>query len=148
MKIILKCDVKNIGNNGETKEVASGFARNYLIPFGLAVEATKLNYKKIDRNKTLIEKSNNEEINLAKNIAEELESTEFLIKVKIGKNNKIFGAVTKLTICKILKDKGFNIKKQNIFLYENIKKIGTYIVKIKLHSTVIANMKILVANNN
>jgi large subunit ribosomal protein L9 len=148
MKIILKCDVKNIGKNGETKEVSSGFARNYLIPFDLAIEATKLNYKKINRNKILLEKSNDKEINLAKNIAKELESFEFLVKVKTGKNNKIFGAVTKLTIYKTLKNKGFNIKKQNILLYENIKKIGAYTVKVKLHNSVISNIKILIIDDN
>ncbi len=142
MKVILRTDITNVGRQGEVKDVAAGFARNYLLPKKLVMEATVQNMKIWEREKTKLEKVREEIITNAKIIAEKIENTEFSIKVKLGENGKIFGSVTAANLAKLFAEKDFNINKHDILLPAPIKEVGKISVNIRLHPEVIAKVNI------
>ena len=142
MKVILRTDITNIGRQGEVKDVAAGFARNYLLPKKLVMQATVQNMKIWEREKIKLEKVREEIITNAKIIAEKIENTEFSIKVKLGENGKIFGSVTAANLAKLFAEKDFNINKHDILLPAPIKEIGKISVNIRLHPEVIAKVNI------
>ncbi|MDR1662901.1 MAG: 50S ribosomal protein L9 [Endomicrobium sp.] len=144
MKVILISDVINVGHQGEVKEVSSGFARNYLVPQNLAMEATLANLKIWEREKLKFEKQREEIILAAKEIAFKMEAVEFIVKVKKGENGKIFGSVTSANLSKIFKEKGFEIDKRDIFLSDSIKEVGCYEVNVRLHPKVVVKVRLVV----
>ena len=142
MKVILRTDITNVGRQGEVKDVAAGFARNYLLPKELVMEATAQNMKIWEREKIKLEKIREEIISNAKIVAEKIENTEFSIKVKLGENGKIFGSVTVANLAKLFAEKDFNINKHDILLPAPIKEVGKISVNIRLHPEVIAKVNI------
>ena len=142
MKVILRTDITNVGRQGEVKDVAAGFARNYLLPKELVMEATAQNMKIWEREKIKLEKIREEVISNAKIVAEKIENTEFSIKVKLGENGKIFGSVTVANLAKLFAEKDFNINKHDILLPAPIKEVGKISVNIRLHPEVIAKVNI------
>jgi large subunit ribosomal protein L9 len=144
MKVILKSDIRDVGRQGEIKEVSAGFARNYLIPQNLVMEANNLNLKIWEREKGRLEKHREEIINSAKEIASKMETSKFVAKVKIGENGKIFGLITTATLAKIFENNGFEVNKRNILLLDDIKRIGSYEINVRLHPEVIAKIKLFV----
>ena len=142
MKVILRTDITNVGRQGEVKDVAAGFARNYLLPKKLVMEATIQNMKIWEREKIKLEKVREEIITNAKIIAEKIENTEFSIKVKLGENGKIVGSVTAVNLVKLFAEKDFNINKHDILLPAPIKEIGKISVNIRLHPEVTAKVNI------
>jgi large subunit ribosomal protein L9 len=141
MKVILRDDIVNIGKQGEVKEVAPGFARNFLLPKKLVMEATSQNLKVWERERIKLEKIREEKINEAKELAVKLEAEEFSIKVNLGENGKIFGSVTTANIVQELANKGFKISKKDILLADNIKDIGNYEIPLRLHPEVHTKIK-------
>jgi large subunit ribosomal protein L9 len=146
MKVILKSDIPNVGRQGETKEVSAGFARNYLIPQNLVMEANSLNLRIWERERGRLEKHREEIINFAKEISSKMETSEFVAKVKTGENGKIFGLITTSKLAKIFEDNGFKVNKRDILLLDNIKKIGNYEINVRLHAEVVAKVKLSVIN--
>ncbi len=146
MKVILRSDITNVGRQGEIKDVSAGFVRNYLVPQNLAMEATPQNLKIWEREKVKLEKQREEVINAAKATAEKLEANEFITKVKIGENGKIFGSVTNSNIAKLFKDQGFEVNKRDILLADSIKETGNYEISVRLHPEVVAKVKVSVVN--
>jgi len=146
MKVILRSDITNVGRQGEVKEVSAGFARNFLVPQGLVMEATPQNLKIWEREKTKLEKQREEIIAAAKETAEKLNADEFATKVKIGENGKIFGSITTANIAKILAEKGYEVNKKDILLSDNIKEVGNYEIGIRLHPEVVAKVKLSVVS--
>ena len=146
MKVILRSDITNIGRQGEIKEVSPGFARNYLIPQSLAMEATAQNMKIWEREKHKLEKQREDIIAAAKEVAVKLEAAEFSAKVKVGENGKVFGSVTTSNLAKILEDQGFEVNKRDILLSDSIKELGNYEISIRLHPEVTAKIKLAVAS--
>jgi large subunit ribosomal protein L9 len=144
MKVILRSDITNVGRQGEVKEVSPGFARNYLVPQNLAMEANPANLKIWERERVKLEKQREETIAGAKEIASKIEAVEFTVKVKLGENGKIFGSVTPANISKIFEEKGFEINKRDILLSHNIKEVGNYEVNIRLHPEVVVKAKLVV----
>jgi large subunit ribosomal protein L9 len=144
MKVILRADITNVGRQGEVKEVAPGFARNYLLPRNLVMEATDANMKLWSREKVKLEKQREQIIKAEQEIAGKIEKTSFTIQVKIGESGKLFGSVTNATIAKLLEDNGFKVDKHSILLSEAIKEVGVYTVDIRLHPEVIAKLKLWV----
>ena len=133
MKVIFNVDVKGQGKKGEMKEVSSGYARNYLIPRGLAAEATADNINALK----LKEKAKAAQIAREKAQAEEnarkLEGVQVLIRARAGSSGKLFGAVTSQEICDALKEQfDIDIEKNKIVQAEPIKTFGSYTVKAKL----------------
>ncbi|MDR2665964.1 MAG: 50S ribosomal protein L9 [Endomicrobium sp.] len=144
MKVILRSDITNVGRQGEIKNVAAGFARNYLVPKSLAMEANTRNLKIWERERVKLEKQREELIDKARKFASKMETSKFVAKVKIGGNGKIFGSITTLNLVKIFKNNGFEIKKHDIFLSNSIKEIGDYEISVRLHPEVIAKTKLSV----
>jgi large subunit ribosomal protein L9 len=142
MKVILRTDITNVGRQGDIKEVSPGYARNYLLPKKMAMEATEQNLKLWEREKVRLEKQREQIIADAKVLAEKIEKASFTITVKVGDSGKLFGSVTTANIAKALADSGFSIDKHDILLPEPIKEVGAYTVDIRLHPEVIAKAKV------
>ena len=144
MKIILKEDFENLGKVGEVVEVKDGFARNYLIPKQVALQATQQNLKIIDqekaRNKIKLSKDKRD----AELLAEQLKEVSLTANVQVGEEDKLFGAVTSQNISELLSSKGFEIDKRKIQLEEPLKALGVFEVPIKLHTEVEAKIKVWV----
>ena len=107
MKVILRTDTLNIGRQGEIKDVADGYARNYLLPRQMALEATPANLKRWEKEKVTLEKVRLDNIEKAKVTAEQIEKLSLAITVKVGEEGKLFGSVTNADIMRVLKDNGF-----------------------------------------
>ncbi len=144
MKVILKQDVNSIGTVGDIVTVKNGYARNYLIPKGIALEATAGNLKQIEQEKKSLEMQKNREKKAAEHAASEMNNVSVTISVSVGEEDKLFGSVTSQDIADALKEKGFEIDKRKIVLDEPIKVLGIYSVPIKLHSEVEAKVKVWV----
>ncbi|MDZ7314975.1 MAG: 50S ribosomal protein L9 [candidate division KSB1 bacterium] len=144
MKIILKSDIDKLGKAGDIVETKRGYARNYLIPKGYAVEATPANLKIIEQEKAAAMRRLQKEIDEAKKFAEQLENVSVTATVQVGEENRVFGAVTNQTIAELLAEKGIEIDRKKILLEEPIKQLGVFDVPIKLHSEVEAKIKVWV----
>ena len=142
MKVILRKDIANLGKAGDIKEVASGYGRNYLIPKGLAFEATLGRIKDIKMHKENIDKKNVREINDAKELAGKIAGKIFTIKAKAGEEGRLFGSVTPADIAKVISDEGIKIDKRKIILEEHIKSLGNFTVQVKFHPEVAAAINI------
>ncbi|MBR6352496.1 MAG: 50S ribosomal protein L9 [Oscillospiraceae bacterium] len=145
MKVIFSTDVRGQGKKGEMKEVSDGYARNYLIPRGLAAEATADNINAMK----LKEKAKAAQIAREKAQAEEnarkLEGVQVLIRARAGSSGKLFGAVTSQEICDALKEQfDIDIEKNKIVQAEPIKTFGSYTVKAKLGYEVSGSINVLV----
>ena len=144
MKVILKDDVKNVGNMGQIIDVADGFARNYLVPRGLAVEANTKNIKSLEHEKRIIQEKAKKIKNQAQELSDKLSAVTLVIKAKAGEEGKLFGSVTTMDIAEQLKNEGIEIDKKKVVLDEPIKRIGSYPVQIKLHADVATQINIQV----
>lgn len=144
MKIILKSDIDKLGKAGDIVETKRGYARNYLIPKGYAVEATPANLKIIEQEKAAAMRRLQKEIEEAKKFAEQLENVSVTATVQVGEENRVFGAVTNQTIAELLAEKGIEIDRKKILLEEPIKQLGVFDVPVKLHSEVEAKIKVWV----
>ncbi len=144
MKVILKQEIEKLGNPGDIVTVKDGYARNYLLPRGLAVPATPGNLRAIEEEKKLAELRASREKRAAEKLAEKLNSVSVTATVSVGEEDKIFGAVTSQTIAELLKEKGYDIDRRKIHLEEPIKALGIYDVPIKLHPEVEAKVKVWV----
>lgn len=142
MKIILRKDVKNLGNTSEIKEVKNGYANNYLIPKNLAYPATD-QYLKIFENEKKIALKRLEKMNKeAQDLKEKLENLSLNINVKVGEDEKLFGSVTSQDIVEKLEEQGINLSKKQITIKENIRKLGIYNIPIKIASEIEATLKV------
>ena len=132
MKVILLQDIKNVGKKEEIINANDGYARNYLFPKKLAIEATKDNLAKLQAKKTSEANKKQAEIELNKQIAKQIEKIELQIKTKAGENGKIFGGITSKEISDELKKQyEIEIDKKKIVLKEAIKTLGKFQVEIK-----------------
>ena len=145
MKVILKEDVKSIGSMGQVVDVSDGFARNYLVPRRLAVEANVKNIKSLEHEKKVIQEKARKVKNSVQDLADRLANITVVIKTKAGEEGKLFGSVTTMDIAEQLKNQGIEIDKKKISLDEPIKRLGTYAVNLKLHSEITAqvNMQVI-----
>jgi large subunit ribosomal protein L9 len=146
MKVILIKDVKGTGKVGDTKEVADGFARNMLIPKGLALEATPQNLENLAEQKRLEAERIAKETAEAKAFADKINGKIVTAKVKAGKEGKLFGSVTVANVAELLKAQyDIDIDKKKITLKDDIKSFGTYDAEVKFYVGVTAKIKIQVA---
>ena len=142
MKVILRADITNIGRQGTIKDVAAGFARNFLLPKKLAMEATPQNMKIWEREKVKLEKQRDEVIANALTIKENIEKITFSTKVKVGENGKIFGSITTNHLAKLFAQEGFTINKHDILLPAPVKEVGKLSINIRLHPEVLAKVAV------
>ena len=146
MKIILRENVDTLGQIGEVVTVKDGYARNYLLPRGLAYMATASNVRVLDEEKKRLQVRMNKELKDAEKIAAELEKHEnaVTISMPVGEEDKLFGTVTKEMIAEKLTERGFAIDKRKIEIEEPIRVLGIYTVNIKLHHNVTGKVKVWV----
>ncbi len=146
MKVILTQEVKKLGLKGQVLEVSDGYARNFLIPQGLAEEATKTKLKEIQEKSVKDEKKKSSEKENAEALKMKLHGKKIEIKVKAGAGDKLFGAVTVKEIADILqKEFRVSIDKKKIDVGEPIKHLGQYNIKLKIYPSVQAEVKLIVA---
>ena len=136
MKVILLQDVKGQGKKGEIVNASDGYARNFLLPKKLAVEANDTNMKAWKRNKAKEEAAAAEKLADAQAKAKEIKGKTFVLKAKAGEGERLFGSVTNMDVAAALEENGVSVDKRNIEMEEHIKTIGQYKVKIKLHPQV------------
>lgn len=144
MNIILTETVDNLGNAGDLLKVKDGFARNFLIPRGLAILATTQNIKTLDHEKRLVQDRLNKTRREAQALASRIESVSCTVTKPVGEEEKLFGAVTSADIQTSLKNEGFDIDRKKIKLDEPIKSLGIFTVPVKVYAEVTANLKVWV----
>jgi len=144
MKIILKNDVKHLGSYGDEVEVADGYGRNYLVPKGLALQATAKNKSIIAQKKKVILARLEKEREEAESVVNKLLAEDICFKRKVGENEKIFGSVTSQDIAEFLNARGFKIDKRKILLDDPIKSLGFFQVPIKVHQNVPCTLNVKV----
>ncbi len=143
MEVILKQDVKGTGKAGEVVKVSDGFARNKLIPAGLAIEATPGNMKAYEREKAKIAEKYAQNKAEAEAFAARISSNEVVVRTKVGDNGKLFGSITSMDIAEAIKEQtGEEIDKRKIVLDKPIKETGVYDVEVKLFQDVNAKVKV------
>jgi large subunit ribosomal protein L9 len=144
MKVILKEEIKKLGKMGQIVDVADGYARNYLVPKGLAVEANTKNIRSMEHAKKIIQEKSRKMKDSAQDFASRISSLTLTIKAKAGEEEKLFGSVTTMDIAEALLNEGIEIDKKKISLEEPIKRLGSYSVQIKLHPDVSVPLNIQV----
>jgi large subunit ribosomal protein L9 len=148
MQIILQEDIDKLGHRGDVVTVAPGYARNYLLPRKLAVEATEGNLKAIERIRAALAKKTATEIESAQKQAELLNLVALKFTRKTGENDQMFGSVTSADVAEALAAQGFKIDKRQVQLAEPIKIIGESPVTIKIFREVTAQIKVSVEKEN
>lgn len=146
MKVILTEDVKNLGNAGDVVDVADGFARNFLIPKNLVVQATKGNLARVEQIRSARASREEKRKRTLTALAEKLEGFSVDIPVQVGEDDRVFGAVTNTMIADALRAKGFNIERKSIQLEDPIKQLGVYNIEIKLHAEVRPQIRVWVVS--
>ena len=144
MKVILKQNVDSLGKAGDAVKVADGYARNYLIPKGLAVEASNWSLKAFENEKKQIMKNIETERKKAEAMIERLAGVTISLTRRVGEQDKLFGSVTTKDIEKSLHDLGIEIDKKMILLEEPIKTPGEFLAKIKLQPGAVTDIKVTV----
>lgn len=144
MKIILKKDVEKLGNIGDVVSVKDGYARNFLIPQGLGIKATRSNIKMAEDLKNIQEKKSRKAETSAQNLAKKLKDISVTATVKAGEDDKLFGSVTSQVIADLVAEKGIRIDKHDILLEEPIKELGVFDVPVKLGAGVKGEIKVWV----
>lgn len=144
MQVILRKDIEKLGAAGDMVEVSNGYGRNYLLPKGLAIEATPRNIKTIEHEKRLITERKKSELGDAEEIKRKISEISVTIAMQAGEEDKLFGAVTTMDIAEALSKDGISIDKKNILLEEPIKRLGIYNVNVKVHPEVMTELKVWV----
>jgi large subunit ribosomal protein L9 len=144
MEVILRQAVENLGHPGDVVTVSPGYARNFLLPRGVAFAATEGNKKRIAQEKARLEAAEAERREAAANVAKQLEEVSITFSARVGDEGKLFGSVTTADIAHQLEQQGFTIEKRQIDLHEPIKALGVYRVPVRLHADVRPEIKVWV----
>lgn len=142
MKVILKENIDTLGHIGDIVKVAPGYARNYLVPKGLAIEATVKNAKALDHVKRQMEYKKNKVLEQARGLAARIEAISLNLSHQAGEEGKLFGAVTNMELAEQLKALGIDIDRKRILLAEPLKHVGEFTATVKIHPEVNANLKV------
>jgi large subunit ribosomal protein L9 len=144
MQIILQEDVEKLGTRGQVVDVAEGYARNFLLPRKLALEASAGNMKRLEKMRATFAKKEATEKGDAQKLAELLAGVSLELTRKAGENDQLFGSVTSADISEALAAKGFTVEKRKIALVDPIKVVGDFEIPVKLHREIAANVKLSV----
>lgn len=144
MQVILKENIDNLGTIGDVVQVSAGYARNFLLPQGLVVQANENQVAQIEHHKRLLEKKRLAQKTKADELAAKLKDLSCTLTRKVGKGDKLFGSVGVNDIAVELENAGFPIQKSQIQLEENIKTLGVHPVTIRLQPDVTAEIKVWV----
>jgi large subunit ribosomal protein L9 len=144
MEVILREAVEKLGHPGDVVKVSPGFARNYLLPRGIAYEATPGNLKRIAQEKGRLEAAETAKRAAAQEVSAKFEAVSLTFSARVGEEGKLFGSVTSGDIAAQLELQGLHVEKRMIDLHEPIRALGVYKVPIKLHADVKAEIKVWV----
>jgi large subunit ribosomal protein L9 len=144
MELLLREDVENLGTRGELVKVRAGYGRNFLLPRGLAVQATPSNVKQIDQQRRALLKKTVAERDGAQQQADLLKEVILDFARKVGEHGLLYGSVTSMDVADGLAAQGYEIDRKRIQLKDPIKEVGEYQVPIKLHRDVTAELKVVV----
>lgn len=144
MQIILRADVDNLGRLGEVVKVKPGYGRNYLIPKGMAMPATKANMNIFERERKKLEFQMEKIRHAAQSMADRLNEAHVIIPVRVGENEKLYGSVTTTNIGEALSELGIEVDRRKIILENPIRSLGDFEVQVKLHQDVKCLVKVSV----
>lgn len=145
MRVILLKDVDKLGKQFETKDVADGYAKNFLLPKGLAKQATKNAMIWAKTQLEISAKKTEEDLKIVQQQASSIDGQEITVQVKVGDKDQLFESINDQKICDKLKEAGFEIEKKQIILDEPIKQLGEFPVKIKFSHNLEAEIKVVVS---
>ena len=144
MRVILLSDQRHLGKRGEVVDVKPGFGRNYLVPQGIALEASHANVKYFEQQRTKIDAQHAKERDAAAEIAAKLNGTRLEIPKRVGETGTLYGSVTAGDVAELLEKKGFTVDRRRIDLEGGIKTLGDHSVRIELHPEVVAEVTVSV----
>ena len=144
MKVILTQEVDTLGSIGDIVNVRNGYARNYLLPRGLASVANESNKAALDHQKRVLDKRRAAVLATAKELGSQIEKTSVTVAKQVGEDEKIFGSVTTAEIEELLNAEGIKVSRKDITILEDIKKVGVYSAQVKLHGEVAPKFKVWV----
>lgn len=145
MKLILRADVENLGRLGDLVEVKSGYGRNYLVPQGLAMLATKANLKAFELERKKLQQKMDALRAGAQSVADRVNNLVVRLEVRVGEGDKMYGSVTATNIVDAMLEQGVEIDRRKLVLDEPIRALGEYDVKVKLHQDVDSSVKVIIA---
>jgi large subunit ribosomal protein L9 len=143
-QVLLREDIENLGARGEIVRVKAGYARNYLLPRNLGVEATANNVRQIEGEKAALAKREAKERGTAEMQASQLQKLTLKFERKVGEAGVLYGSVTSMDIAHELKEQGYELDRRKIVLREPIKRFGSYTVPVRLHREVIVELPVQV----
>jgi large subunit ribosomal protein L9 len=144
MEVILRQAVESLGKPGDVVKVSNGYARNFLLPHGVAFEATPGNLKRIQLERDRLDAAENERRAAAQALAEKFEQVQLTFSARVGEEGKLFGSVTSADVAQQLEAQGFHVEKRQIDLHEPIKALGVYRIPIRLHADVKPEIRVWV----
>ena len=144
-KVLLREDVDDLGARGEIVRVRAGYARNYLLPRNLAVEATAGNVKGIESERAALLKKEAKERASAESQSQQMSTLELEFRRKAGEQGALYGSVTSMDVAEALRERGYEIERHRIHLREPLKRVGDYTVPVRLHRDVTIDLKVRVA---
>ncbi|MFZ0890438.1 MAG: 50S ribosomal protein L9 [Candidatus Binataceae bacterium] len=145
VQVILREDVANLGRTGDVVKVRAGYARNYLLPRKLAVEANPKNLREFEHHKRLAMARRETRKNAALGLKGQIEALSVTLTARAGEEGKLFGSVTNIDLERALRERGIEVDRRKILLAEPIKQLGDFVVPIKVEPEVEANLKVTVA---
>lgn len=144
VQLILRDDVPNLGKIGDVVRVKPGYARNYLLPRGLAVEASPKNLRVLEHQKRVIAAKADREHKSAEASAKRLDGLQITVRARAGEEGRLFGSVTNMDVERLLADKGFQVERRRIVLDDPIKQLGTYPITVQVGRAVRATVQLTV----
>jgi large subunit ribosomal protein L9 len=144
MEVILRQAVDNLGHTGDIVKVSPGYARNFLLPRGLAYEATTGNKKRLEQERSRLEAAENERKDKASELATKIEQASLTFSARVGEEGKLFGSVGAADIAAELEKQGLHVEKRQVDLHEPIKALGVYRVPVRLHADVKPEVRVWV----
>ena len=144
VQLILRDDVPNLGKIGDLVRVKPGYARNYLLPRGLAVEASPKNLRVLEHQKRVITAKADREHKSAEASAKRLDGLQITVRARAGEEGRLFGSVTNMDVERLLADRGFAVERRRILLEEPIKQLGTFPITVQVGRTVRATVRLTV----
>jgi large subunit ribosomal protein L9 len=144
VEVILRDDVANLGKIGEVVRVRPGYARNFLFPRGLAVEANRKNLRVLEHQKRVISAKSARDRKQAEGVAAKLEGLKLVVRARVGEEGRLFGSVTNLDVERLLAEKGFPVDRRRIGLDDPIKQLGTFPILVQVGRDVRATVQLTV----
>ncbi|HWE42774.1 MAG TPA: 50S ribosomal protein L9 [Gemmatimonadaceae bacterium] len=144
MEVILRQAVDTLGHTGDIVKVSAGYARNFLLPRGIAYEATPGNKKRLEQERARLEAAEGERRGAAQELAAKIEQVSLTFSARVGEEGKLFGSVTTADIAHELEKQGIHVEKRQIDLHEPIKALGVYRVPVRLHADVKPEVRVWV----